>query len=271
MPLSPAPSPVRTFLLGVLFAVLWGSPVLAQSPSLPDSVRRAALEAFHGPDLKGKDGPLAKAGLDLLLLYHQHRTRPGGAQALSSAAESGGAARGGLQIQDGRVVIDATAAGDVAALAADLDSLGMTDVATAGGLVSGRFPIAKIPALARLPTLRGVVPSRMRTQSGASGGDAAPARSLRPEDVDRPRAAEPSPEASDTAVAAPSPPSEPDPKAAASPAAPSTSSSDEAPSSATSPAADVPSSRMLDDAGEASAVLWLLIVLMATVLLLEER
>lgn len=268
MPLSPAPSPVRLLVIGLLFAVLWGGPVLAQSPSLPDSVRRAALEDFHGPDLEGKDGPLAKAGLDLLLLYHEHRARSGGARALSSADESGGAARGGLQIQDGRVVIDATAAGDVAALAADLDSLGMTDGATAGGLVSGQFPIAKIPALARLPTLRGVVPSRMRTRSASPGSDAAPARSLRPEDVDRSPAAEPPPETSDTAAA---PPSEPDPTTAASPAAPSTSSSDEAPSSATSPAADVPSSRMLDDAGEASAVLWLLILLMATVLLLEER
>jgi hypothetical protein len=170
------------------------------------------------------------------------------------------------------VAVDATAAGDVAALAADLDSLGMTDVATAGGLVSGRFPVAKIPALARLPTLRGVVPSRMRTRSRASGSDAAAARPLRPEDADRPPAGEPPPEASgDSVDAPPSPPSGPDPTATASPAAPSPRSSDEAPSPATSPAAALSSSRMLDDAGEASAVLWLLIVLMATVLLLEER
>jgi hypothetical protein len=265
--------PVRFLVLGVLLVTVLGGgtcgSVFAQARSAPDSVRRAALEDFHGPDLKGKDGPLAKAGLDLLLLYHEHRARTDGARALSSADEPGETARGAPQVQDGRVVIDATAAGDVAALAADLDSLGMTDVATAGGLVSGRFPISNIPALARLPTLRGVVPSRMRTRSG-TGSDAAPARSLRPEDVDRPPAAEPPPEAGDTADATPAPPSGPDPTATASPAAPSPRSSDEAPSPATSPAADV-SSPLLDDAGEASAVLWLLIVLMATVLLLEER
>lgn len=241
------------------------------SQSLPDSVRQAALRDFHGPDMEGKDGPLAKAGLDLLLLYHQHRTRPGGGRALSAADEPGETARGDLQVQNGRVVIDATAAGDVAALAADLDSLGMTDVAAAGGLVSGRFPIAKIPALARLATLRGATPSRMRTRSDRPGRGAASSRAPRSVDDDRPPPRRTAPGADDS-VAAPSEASpSPDTEAPHTSAAPPTRT-DTAPEAAEAPvAAPSPTVYSSDAADDSSAVLWLLIVLVAAVLLLEER
>lgn len=262
---------VRFLTLGVLLVAILGGwtrgAVFAQAQSVPDSVRRAALEDFHGPDLKGKDGPLAKAGLDLLLLYHRQRTRPGVGRAHSSADESGS----GLQIQDGRVVIDATAAGDVAALAADLDSLGMTDVASAGGLVSGQFPIAKVPALARLATLRGVTPSRMRTRSDRLGRGTASSRTPRSADDDRPPPRRTAP-GTDDSVAGPSeaPPS-PDTEAPDTSAVPPTRT-DTAPEATADPVSAPPSTVHFSDAADdSSAVLWLLIVLMVTVLLLEER
>jgi hypothetical protein len=262
---------VRSLALGVLLVAVLGAwtrgAVFAQAQSVPDSVRRAALEDFHGPDLEGKDGPLAKAGLDLLLLYHRHRSRPD--RALSVRAED--ASEGGMQIQDGRVVIDAIAAGDVEALAADLDSLGMTDVASAGGLVSGRLPIEKIPALARLSTLRGATPSRMRTRSARPERGTASTRTLRPADDDRapPRGATPeSPETGDSAEASAATPGDADAEAPDS----STASSAHPPAApATEPAAAAPAARSSDDAGDATTILLALAVLLATVLFIEER
>ena len=259
---------IRRLALGVLVAALCGDPgaVLAQS-GVPDSVRRAALDDFHGPDRTGKDGPLAKAGLDLLLLYHQYRSGSDRVSSLRPDDESTGARRGGLQIQDGRLTIDAVAVGDVAALAADLDSLGMTDGATAGGLVSGRFPIAKIPALARLETLRGVQPARAQTRSGSSA--TTPARPSQPAPANRPAPSE-----------TPTPPSEApapeEPSATVDEPAPTPDSSSESPARPAAPepppspdeAASAPAAPPSEDAPMAMGGV---LALMAVVLFLEER
>jgi hypothetical protein len=69
-----------------------------------------------------------------------------------------------IQLVDGRVVIDAVAAGDVADLRADLLALGMQHVASAGRIVSGQLPIPAIPAMAALPSLRFARAATMRTQ-----------------------------------------------------------------------------------------------------------
>ena len=165
--------------------------VCAQSlGSVPDSVRQAALADFHGADLQGKDGPLAKAGMDLLLLYHLSSARR------VSDFEENAAPEGipdAMQVRNGRVVVDAIAANDVAALRADLESLGMTGAASAGQIVSGSFPIARIPDLARLETLQGVRPALAKTQSAnskAGRGGGATTGALRPgqigeQDADR--------------------------------------------------------------------------------------
>jgi len=147
---------VLSGLLLCCLTVLLPPPTAAQRPA--DSIRAAALRDFHGPDLEGKDGPLAKAGLDLLVLYHEYRVAR--AQGTSSFTPS----LSGARVIDGDVVIDAVARDTAAALRADLEALGLTDAATAGRLVSGRFPIDSIPALATLESLRGVVPAQMRTR-----------------------------------------------------------------------------------------------------------
>jgi hypothetical protein len=247
-----------------------GDPLSDTSPSqsLPDSVRQAALRDFHGPDMEGKDGPLAKAGLDLLLLYHQHRTRSGGGRALSAADEPGETARGDLQVQNGRVVVDATAAGDVAALAADLDSLGMTDVATAGGLVSGRFPIEKTPALARLATLRGVQPARARTRSGRSSASTTPIRPSQSAPADRLASSEDSATPSEKPPPDETPPPDDEPASTA----PGASADGESTSSATAPPTPSEETASTDALPEdASTAIWSVLALIAIVLFLEER
>jgi len=143
--------------------VLGAGPPAAWAQTIPDTVRAAAQKDFHGPDGRGKDGPLSNVGMDLLLLYHHARLHA--EDALPSDAEDWASAHS-LQIRDGRVVVEAIAAGDVAALKADLEALGMTNAAAAGNLVSGALPIAQISALGSLETLQSARPSRPRTQQG---------------------------------------------------------------------------------------------------------
>ncbi len=156
----------RSVVLVVLLLGMSVSVAAAQQPA--DSIREAALRDYHGPDREGKDGPLAKAGLDLLVLYHEYRAhRENGADTTFSPSVPG------VRVADGRVTVDAIAADAAGTLRKELEALGLTNAATAGRVVSGRFPIEEVPALAKLESLRGVAPSRMqtRTDSGPSGGN----------------------------------------------------------------------------------------------------
>jgi hypothetical protein len=155
----------------LLAGLLVCAPAAAQQPA--DSVRAAALRDYHGPDGQGKDGPLAKAGLDLLLLYHQYEAfeARGGDGAFTPS--------GDLPVtDDGHVRLEAIAAEDVSALRADLEALGLRDAATAGRVVSGQFPIDSIPALAQTESLRGVTTSQMQTRDRRS--PATPSRAQPP-------------------------------------------------------------------------------------------
>lgn len=151
------PSGLAGLLLTLLLPV---PPAVAQQPA--DSVRARALQDFHGADMSGKDGPLAKAGLDLLVLYHEHQAfqQQNGDTFAPSVA--------GARVTDGHVTIDAIAQDEAKQLRADLEALGFTNVAVAGRVVSGRLPIDQIPALAELESLRGVVLPQMETQGDVS-------------------------------------------------------------------------------------------------------
>lgn len=151
------PAPLAGLLLTLLLPAL---PAAAQQPA--DSLRAEALKDYHGADMTGKDGPLAKAGLDLLMLYHEYRAfqRQGGDT--FSPSVSGG------RVTDGHVTIDAIAQDEARQLRADLKDLGVKDAAAAGRVVSGRLPIDQIPALAKLESLRGVALSQMETQENVS-------------------------------------------------------------------------------------------------------
>jgi len=125
--------------------------------------KKKALEAFHGPDLRGKDGPMAKAGLDLALLYFRYR---------ADQEKRGGEFDPGNSYQlmeNGRVVVDAIARPEsTRALRRELGRLGGQDLATVGRIVSGGLPIDRIPEAAALSALRGLRPSVAKTQSGIS-------------------------------------------------------------------------------------------------------
>ena len=153
----------------VLVVLLLGMTVpfaVAHQPA--DSLRAAALRDYHGPDLEGKDGPLAKAGMDLLVLYHEHRAyREDGADTTFRPSVPG------VRVADGRVTVDAIAAASADTLRRELEALGLTNAATAGRVVSGRFPLDRVPALAKLESLRGVAPSQMQTRTAPESGGGA--------------------------------------------------------------------------------------------------
>jgi hypothetical protein len=74
-----------------------------------------------------------------------------------------------VRIVDDRVIVDATASGNVGALETDLKALGMRGTVSAGRIVSGQLPIVAIRALANLQTLRFVRAAASVTHGGAEG------------------------------------------------------------------------------------------------------
>jgi hypothetical protein len=135
---------------------------LEPTPEAPHSgektlTKRKALKAYHGPDLKGKDGPMAKAGLDLTRLYFNYlQSRSAGTELDTDISAS---------IQGGFVTIDAVAEpGSTSVLRRELATLGARRLKSSGRIVSGRVPIEAIPKIARLPALRFLRPSTGQTQ-----------------------------------------------------------------------------------------------------------
>jgi hypothetical protein len=80
-----------------------------------------------------------------------------------------------VQLSDAHVSIDAIASGDVRALQADLEALGMQGVVVAGRIASGHLPISAIDALAVLTSLQFAQPTYAATHAGlvTSQGDQA--------------------------------------------------------------------------------------------------
>jgi hypothetical protein len=130
-----------------------------------------ALQSFDGPDLRGGDGPMARAGLDLALLYQEFsdyvaRGRPG-AFATSLV---------GVRLDADRVLVDAIADDDdETLLLPQLQALGLGAGAARGRLASGWLPMAALDAASRLPGLRSLRPVYAFTNAGVvtSQGDTA--------------------------------------------------------------------------------------------------
>jgi len=132
--------------------------------------------AVLGPDgtalAGGKDGQSRKVGSILMTLHRDHVA--GGVQATGASAQLAPVISR-MRIVDDRVFVDAVADGDASVLEADLVALGMRSVAVHGRVVSGQLPIAAIPALERIGSLRSVRPSITRRRAGSvtSEGDRA--------------------------------------------------------------------------------------------------
>lgn len=134
------------------------------------SANRRAREAFSGPDLSKKVGPMRRVGLDLAQLHFEHKDhlarQPGKPFSPSNRL---------LRTRGPDVVIDAVATTDPNALRDELVALGMTHAAVYGRYVSGVLPIRALPSAADLAELRLARPAYAHVRAGAvtSQGDEA--------------------------------------------------------------------------------------------------
>ncbi|MDZ7705943.1 MAG: hypothetical protein U5L04_15825 [Trueperaceae bacterium] len=102
-----------------------------------------------GDDLEGKDGPLAKVGADLALLYRQYQRHE--QQTPQTAFRPHDPM---IPVENGYVLIDAVADGSASVLRAELERHGLIEASSFGRVVSGLLPIMAIDDIAGLDTLR---------------------------------------------------------------------------------------------------------------------
>jgi hypothetical protein len=126
--------------------------------SLALMVSLTLLRGIGRPDA-ATSGPLLKVGPELQALYDAYRA----AQATGAPLVSPDPL---VSVVDGLVTIDAVASGDADRLKDDLVALGLQQAAVAGRIVSGRFPVAAIAAMAALPSLRFVRAAMSMRQDG---------------------------------------------------------------------------------------------------------
>jgi hypothetical protein len=132
------------------------------------------LEAIHGSDMKGQDGPLNKLVTDLILIDHEFQAF----QAQEKQQRTGKTFRtvnSLVHVHNETIVIDAVAAGSARTLKQELEALGMHTTAVFGRNVSGILPIRAIGTAAGLASLHKARPAMMRTRAGSvtSQGDTA--------------------------------------------------------------------------------------------------
>ncbi len=134
------------------------------------AANRPVLEAFAGPDLRGKNGPMARLGLELVELLFEHRAHRARTPARPFVSVNPLA-----RVRDGSVVIDAVASGDAYALRDALVALGLQHPAVYGRYVSGLLPISSLDVAAGLAGLRlaRLAYAQRRAGSVTSQGDAA--------------------------------------------------------------------------------------------------
>jgi hypothetical protein len=118
----------------------------------------------------GKEGPLAKVDHALAAVHDEYASywAQGGGVVFTSSNPM-------LRVIAGRVVVDAVATGDVQALRANLEALGMQATVALGRIVSGQLPIAAIEGMAALANLKFARPAYATTSVGlvTSQGDRA--------------------------------------------------------------------------------------------------
>jgi hypothetical protein len=158
------------------FAALRALGAVAAAAANNDPVGLRTLLAFDGPDLQGADGPMARAGIDLTLLYYEYedyatRGRPG--PFVTSVV--------GLALDGERVLVDVVAEDDASAtLLPLLELLGLGGAAARGRLLSGWLPIVSLDVASRLPGLLSLRPVYAYVHAGVitSQGDTALAAAL---------------------------------------------------------------------------------------------
>lgn len=144
--------------------------VMSTRAQVSTSPKRLTLS---GIDLKHKTGSMKKVGSALALLQatsqvvnthaSQANTRPSQSDKFLSP------------VRGDKVVVDAVASGDPAALLADLKKLGLLQASTYGSVVSGLLPIKAINEVARLKSLQFARPAYAMTRVGLTTSQGAPA------------------------------------------------------------------------------------------------
>ncbi|MFB6247477.1 MAG: T9SS type A sorting domain-containing protein [Salinibacter sp.] len=158
---------------------------IVPTEGLSADVRAAARAAVRGEGPAKSGGRMDKIGMELALLHFQYQQNgAAGIRALRTAAtrepspKSREDRRPTPRVRfpvssNGRLVtVEAVAAEAPSELLGALRGLGLEGGAVAGNLVSGRLPIKALDQAARLPALRGMVPSLMRTHVGRVGSEA---------------------------------------------------------------------------------------------------
>ena len=166
-------------------SIVWAAALiavgLAPTAVMADEGHGAAVPALHGAtDVQGigastKGGAASKADPALYALHGEYQTYLQTSDA-HTRGPSGFTSRNPLaRIAEGYVVIDTAAKNDPKALASDLETLGLEDVAVFGRMVSGRLSLTAVPALENLDSLRFARPAYAMTLVGSvtSQGDAA--------------------------------------------------------------------------------------------------
>ena len=155
---------LRSFLLTV--ALVGVGAGLDVSSAFGETVRSHQVDATKRPS------KLSTGLRTVADAYRRYRT--------VNPAEGGGERifrppNGRLRLIDDYILVDAVAATDSAALAAELEALGARDVVAFGAIVSGEVPLAALDRMESLATLKVVRPSYItfRTGSVTSQGDRA--------------------------------------------------------------------------------------------------
>ncbi len=152
---------------------LEATPVIAAIGDVAPVLRSTTGSAGSAAAIRSNAG--SKADPALLALHDEYQAYLRTSETQARGA-SGFTSRNRLaRIAAGFVAIDTAAEGAPETLAADLKALGLKDAAVFGRVVSGRFPLAAIPALENLSSLRFARPAYAITLAGAatSQGDAA--------------------------------------------------------------------------------------------------
>jgi len=133
---------------------------------------KQAMIDYHGEDMEGKDGPLAKAGLDIAILYHEYRAYRCSDEAGKFKPKSvTDGDRGYISGVEGeKITVDMTASQSGEKLAGDLKSIGAEEVSSYQNGVSATISLEKIPKIVQLKSLNSMMVSRATTNSSAGSG-----------------------------------------------------------------------------------------------------
>ncbi len=154
------------FLLGAL--MLPGRTFAQRQPN-PDALSAAEAKVSGGV-VGGKDGPLAKVGMELALASEEYRQHLAG-NATAAFAPSSSLVR----VIGDRVAVEVIADIDPVALESELRAMGMQVTGRAGAMVSGLLPLSAIEAVAAAGNVRFARPAMCATAArvATSQGDSA--------------------------------------------------------------------------------------------------